>query len=68
MKTASAQTGLCTVFHSLVQLPSMLFKNHKFRLADLLALSVNEGIFNETINSTRDCSNDELNLPLKYVI
>jgi len=35
MKKASAQTDLCTFFHSFVQLPSMLFKNHKFKLADL---------------------------------
>jgi hypothetical protein len=68
MKKVSAQTDLCTLYHSFVQLPSMLFKNHKFRLADLLALSVNEGIFNVTINSTWDCSNDKLKLPLKYVI
>ena len=62
MKKASAQTDLCTFFHRFVQLPSMLFKNHKFKLADLLALSVNERIFSET------CSNDKLKLPLKYVI
>jgi hypothetical protein len=68
MKKASAQTSLYTFFHSFVQLPSMLFKNHKFRLADLLALSVNEGIFNVTINSTWDYSNDKLILPVKYVI
>jgi hypothetical protein len=47
---------------------SMLFKNHKFRLADLLALSVNEVIFNVIINSTWDCSNDKLKLPSKYLI
>lgn len=68
MKKASAQTGLSTLFHSFVQPPSMLFKNHKFTLADLLELSVNEGIFNATIDSTWDCSNDKLILPLKYVI
>lgn len=68
MKIASAQTDLCTFFHSFVQLPSMLFKNHKFILADLLVLSVHEGIFNVTINSTWDCSNDKLKLPPKYVI